>query len=723
MSTCISFSCSCHFPQTDAVSNTPEIFLTDIPEVPNILDEENIPEPSGISAGKEVLESVYVKDTEEEMADIVNHKPFIETVVIIPDTTEQGIIMEDDLTENNPDVDVSETVIEDVFFEREEPPSETVAKELTTESTSVVLEKPTIVASEEPIPVEKRGQEITEAPSRDIQDTAVTEEESSEITETGPKFSDLAVSKNPESDMPAELPSEYPAVEFIPDETKPSPSELDNSEMVVPVTQVSVFVTEVTIQDSVLTTTEQTAKDMKKDSVADDKPTVVNKVTSKPSILILEDEETPNISDDEIEGKEGTPLDREEGVHEGETTKSGAQEEAASVEDDMGTVVENDEVIEHLAKTVEILEPSGSDAKESSEETIQAFGTPAYKLEPEEKVEEEEENTEAPAKEAHRIHVEELFELRGERGEEPESVKDSPKKTENKVPTGASQQGSEVEDEKVPVIPSAPLESSELNLEEVDEDDVAETEEEGSPPGTSMNSETSKETTIESDEAVTPITEEVQGLLPGSSVDTSETEEEVQVNPDEDVQLEATDTTSEVKPTSDALESFHDTEKQTIPEAPSIAPPDVVPHLEETNQLDEISPDSPHDPVLNTSPASPIELFPKEVEVISPEDTTEYVEEPATVESAEAVSDGPIEDSTHVTTVGVTPKYVVEYNNGNFPDLAVGPFDGDDGLFGNNGFDLDNEEEHSVRRFHQEMLFQAVSSNTTILSTDWKRDR
>lgn len=704
MLTCIYFSCLCHFPQTDTLINTPEIILTHIPEVLNIFEDENIPEgPS--SADKEVLESIYVKDTEEAMADIVNHEPFTQTVVVIPDTTEEGVIMKDDLTENYPDdLDVSETVTEDIFLEREEPPSETVAKEFTMGSTSVVLEKPTIVASEEANPMETRGQEVTEAASRDVvhhvKDTAVTGEEPSEITETGPESSDLAVLKESESEMPAEPPAEYPAVEFIPGETKPSPSEFDDSEMFIPATQVSAFETEVTIQDSVLTTTEQTAEDIKKDSVVDDKPTVVIKVTSEPSVLIPEDaaEATPKISDDETEGKEETPLEREDEVLEGETTKTGAQEDAASVEEDKKTVVENNEVTEHLAKSVEMLEPSGSDGKESSEETTQTFGTPAYELEPEEKMAEEEKNIEERAKEADRIHVEELEEPSRERGEEPESVEESPKSTENKVPTGASQKGSEDKDEKAPVIPSAPLENPELNLEEVDEGVVAETEDEGSPPGSSVNSEMTEETTAESDEAVTPMIEEVEGSLPGSGVkDTSEPGEDVQVIPDENAQLEAADTTSEVEPPSDVLESFHDSEKETIPEAPSTAPPDVVPHLEETNQLHEISPDGPHDPGDPISPASPIEISPKEVEVVSPEDTTEYVE-PATVESAESASDDPLEESTSVTTVGVTPKYVVEYNNGNFPDLAEGPFGGDDGLFGNNGFDADNEEENSVRK-------------------------
>lgn len=696
------------------------MIFTDIPEVLNIPEDGDITE-GPLSGGKEVLESVYFKDAEEEMADIVTHKTFTETVVeygedtIVPDTTEAKVVMEDDLTENNPDVvDVSESVIEDISLESKEPPSVTEAKEFTTEGTYVVIEKPTIKSSEEANPVETRRQGITEAPSIDvihhIQDTTVTEEEPSEITETGPKYSEFNVLRESESDTPAEPPSEYPAVELIPDETKPSPSEFDDSEIFIPVARDPVLETEVTTQDYVLTTTEQT-DNIRRDDVPGDKPTVVIKATSEPSIVFPEDaaEETPKTSDDEIEGKEETSEVKEDGVLEDETIKIGTQEEAASVEDDMGTVVESDKVIEHEATNVEILEPLGSDAKESTEETTKPFETPAYKLEPDEKMAVEEEHSEEPGKEADRTqeHVKEPVEPSKELGEKPEFVEESPKKTKNKVPT--SQQESEVEDGKGPVIPSAPLENPELNLEEAHEDDVGETEEEGSPPDTSLNSEISDETTTASDEAVTLTIEQVEGSLPGSGVEgTSEPEEEVQVKPDEEVKPEATDRTSVVEPTSDVLESLHDSEKKTIPDLPIIVSPDVVPHLEETTQLDEMSPDTPHDPVLTTSPASPTEIFPKVVEVLFPEHTTDYAEEPATAESTEGTSDDTTGESTPVMTVDVTPKYVVEYNNGNFPDLTEGPFYGDDGLLGNNGFDLDNEEENSVRWIHQEILFQAM---------------
>lgn len=698
------------------------MILTDIPEVLNIPEVEDITE-GPLSGGKEVLESVYVKDAEEEMADIVTHKTFTETVVeygediIVPDTTEAKVVMKDDLTENNPDfVDVSASVIEDISLESKEPPSVTKAKEFTTESTYVVIEKPTIKSFEEANPVETRRQEITEAPSIDvihyIQDTTVTEEEPSEITDTGPKSSELNVLRESESEKPAELPSEYPAVELIPDETTPSPSEFDDNEIFIPVAPDPVLETEVTTQDYVLTTTEQT-DNIRKDDVPDDKPTAVIKATSEPSIVFPEDavKETPKTSDGEIEGKEETSEVKEDGVLEDETIKTGSQEEAASVEDDMGTVDESDKVIEHEAKNVEILEPFGSDAKESTEETTKPIETPTYELEPEEKMAVEEEHFEEPGKEADRAqeHVKELVGPSEELGEEPEFVQETPKNTKNKVPTGTSQQESEVEDGNHPVIPSAPLESPELNLEEVHEDDVGETEEEGSPPDATVNSEISDETTTVSDEAVTLTIEEVEGSLPGSVVeDTSEPGEEVRVKPDEEVKPEATDRTSVVEPTSDDLESLHDSEKKTTPDLPIIASPDVVPHLEETTQLDEMSPDTPHDPVLTTSPASPTKIFPKVVEVVSPEDTTEYAEEPATAESTEGTSDDTTGDSTPVMTVAVTPKYVVEYNNGNFPDLTEGLFDGDDGLLGNNGFDLDNEEENSVRWIHQDILFQAM---------------
>lgn len=603
------FDAAASAPPSEASLQEPELLPTGVPGVPaGPVDELVLEGPA--SAGTEVPESVYGGDPEEEMADDVTHKP-------VPHTEEE-VVVADVPSESRPDaVDVSETVVEDVSPESEEPPSEIVAKEFITLSTSVVLAKPTMESSEEANVVETTGQEVTEAPPGDvihrIQDTTVRVEEPSEVTETGP-----------ESDRPAEPPSEHPPDgESTPDgsRTRTSPSEtpaptvpvgeFEDRELFLGVTPDPVPETEINAQDYVLTTSERTA---------------VVTVTSAVSGATTEDaaEETPNTSDEESEGKEETPEEGADGVAqvlEGETTITSPPVEAA--------------------------------AKPSR--------TPAVKQEPEEETVEEGEDAEEPKKEADGTEelLEESARAGGKPGKEPEFVEEGPKKTKGKVPTGASQQEPGVEAETGPAIPSAPLENPEVTLEKVDEDDVAETGEEGSLPDT-VSSETSEETTTEADEE--------EGLLPGSGVEeTSEPEEEVPVNLDEEVPPEATESTAVVEPASDALESFHDSGKEPVPEPPSIAPPEVVPHLAEgdTNQLDEMSPESPRE-LLNTSPVSPTEIFSGIVEVAPAEDT------PA-------------------TAAGVTPKYVVEYNNGNFPDLTEGPFGGDEGLLGK------DEEENSVR--------------------------
>lgn len=468
MSTHLSFSCSHCFPEADAIvigpdassadpdgpppgfdaaasapprepsSQEPEVILTDVPEVLTGPEDDHVPEGPA-SAGTEVLEAVYGEGPEEEVADDVPHKTFQD--VLIPDTEEE-VLVGDDLSEIIPDiVEVSETVAEDVSPESEEPPSEILAKEFITGSTSVVLAKPTMESPEEANFVKTTGQELTEAPPGDvihrIQDTAVTGEEPSEITETGAES----------SDRPAEPPSEHPPDgKLTPDGTRTRTSTSETPALVVPVGEFEdneIFLgvtpdpvpeTEVTTQDWVPTLSEQAAGDM---------------VTSETSGATTEDaeEETPKTSDDE-------PKEREDGVAqvlEGETTITGPPEEAA--------------------------------AKPSR--------TPASEQEPEEEMVEKGERSKEPKKEAD--GTEELLE------QSAESVEEVPKKSEEKVTSAVSQQEPGIEAETGPVIPSAPLENPEVTLEKVDEHDVPEAEAEGSRPETVI-SQTSEETTTEADE-------------------------------------------------------------------------------------------------------------------------------------------------------------------------------------------------------------------------------
>lgn len=586
-------------PPSEASPQELELILSDLPDVLIRPEDELAPEGPA-PAGTEVLESVLGEDPEDEVAD-VTHEPYQD--ILVPDAEEE-VVVEDVLSEPVPDaVDMSKTVVEDLYPENEEPPSETVAEEFITGRTSVVLSKPTVASSEDANSVGTPGQDIMESPPGDVihhvQETAVLGEE-------------------PEGDRSAGPPSDHPPdEELTPDGTRIRTNSSETPVLMVVVGEDPdpVPETKVTTQAWVaLTTSEQMTSD---------------KVTSETSGGTTEDAETPNTLDDGSKEREETAEEIEDGqVLEGET----------------------------------ITGPPEAAAKPSR--------TPTSIQEPEEETAEEGEVVEEPTNEAD--GSEELLEepagAGGKPGTEPSFVEEGPKKTKEKVPTGASQQepGSEVE--TGPVIPS--LENLEVAPEKVGEDDVAEAEEDRPLPDSSETSEEPETTEVD----------EAEALLPGSGVEeTPEIEEEVPA--------EATENTAAEEPTGDVLESVHDSEKEPIPGPPSIAPPEVVPDLAEggTNQLSEISSKIPREPVLNTSPVSPTEISPK------------------------------VED----VTVGVTAKYVVEYNNGNFPDLTQDPFGGDEDLLGNDGFDLDAEEENSVRSLSSSA--DAVSEDVTfLLSADWK---
>ena len=83
-------------------------------------------------------------------------------------------------------------------------------------------------------------------------------------------------------------------------------------------------------------------------------------------------------------------------------------------------------------------------------------------------------------------------------------------------------------------------------------------------------------------------------------------------------------------------------------------------------------------------PAEDVAEIMSEAPVIVPQDPVE--ETPSEIA-------GVTEEATHGSTLEVTTKYVVETNNGNFPDPTERPHEVDDNLLGNNGF---FEQENSV---------------------------
>ncbi|XP_029941956.1 interphotoreceptor matrix proteoglycan 2-like [Salarias fasciatus] len=94
-------------------------------------------------------------------------------------------------------------------------------------------------------------------------------------------------------------------------------------------------------------------------------------------------------------------------------------------------------------------------------------------------------------------------------------------------------------------------------------------------------------------------------------------------------------------------------------------------------------------------PESVPEAEEKTLEPATPEEVIpESAKERSTEEPAAPTTE--VEDGSQGTTSSVeaTTKYVLEYNNGNFPDLTEPPLDED--LLGNNGFGLEDEQETSI---------------------------
>ncbi|KAG7232505.1 hypothetical protein INR49_008799 [Caranx melampygus] len=207
-------------------------------------------------------------------------------------------------------------------------------------------------------------------------------------------------------------------------------------------------------------------------------------------------------------------------------------------------------------------------------------------------------------------------------------------------------------------------EASEETTEE-EGDGFGETEAEGSKP----------EVPEEPDEEITPVVivvpEDTEGLAPGT----------------------------EVEETPEAPGDFEeDEQEETVPEAPGETSPGVVTGPGADVEIPE-----------EGSPESPEELLPEEDGEVS-EDSVQVApaEGPqgkdvgvSTEEAGEMKTEAPADDTTQrsttsaVTPVEVTTKYVVEYNNGNFPELTERPHDVDDNRLGNNGFSFEDEEENS----------------------------
>uniref|UniRef100_A0A3Q3A2F1 Titin homolog n=1 Tax=Kryptolebias marmoratus TaxID=37003 RepID=A0A3Q3A2F1_KRYMA len=263
-----------------------------------------------------------------------------------------------------------------------------------------------------------------------------------------------------------------------------------------------------------------------------------------------------------------------------------------------------------------------------------------------------------------------------------------------------------VEEDKAHVLPtsidktqerteSGPLEDREDGTSETTEDITEEKD------GTTELSElVFPETPTESEDEITPVVvvlpEDVEELLPG---EVDETLEEPVRPPGDPEVLVPPETTKETTP--------HEAEPEPVTEySPGVQGEVLFKDLSEISPevVTEVHPGKISE-VETIKQMTPEEVLPSEDSVQAAEDVGETIPEspgkvtpePLHEPTPETVVEAPTESTQGTTTAGgstlaVTTKYVVETNNGNFPDLMKLPHEEDDNLLGNNGFLLEDEQ-------------------------------
>lgn len=501
----------------------------------------------------------------------------------------------------------------------------------------------------------------------------------------------------------------------------------------------TIITTETDVNEPTMTVSDSAEEELKNEDAAVVESEVVDtdeeKLTEEPeeAIFTAEDATEPSVQLTTEVGEmlDETATEREESTEvPGEQTKDGEETTEAPVE------LEEEQAEGPTEETVEIVEPPLETVKPT-----EALAEP--QPEPTEETELIEESTNKAE------HVETDVEEQREPSGEPVQEADVTKEVEEEeAPIGGSPQEPEKvsqEDESdLDVMPSENIEGAtgepsedqeEATIVEIMTEDtgVSELETEATQPEVLEEAtlETFDVTTPGSDEVITPIIavvpEDTEGLLPETEVEELP-EEEVKAQPPEDSELEVQPGTTDVPPqvlepieeVSDS-EDFGEVEEEAVPEIPSVGPQEVVTYAWTSTKVGAIEPDkvtqdgfpkghviSVEDSVLQEVEAVPLEAEGEDVEEIvtdapvaaTSESHREILPE-STAETEPGTTMTAPEEPTSMTPLKPTPKYIVEYNNGNFPDITESPYFVDD-LLGNNGFGLD-EDENSVS-FHKRVL-------------------
>lgn len=525
---------------------------------------------------------------------------------------------------------------------------------------------------------------------------------------------------------------------FVEAAEKPE-EEVEAEEASVEEAEFTTVITETDVNEPTMTAVSETAEEEVKNEdaavVEGEVDADEEKLTEEPeeAIFTAEDATEPSV---QLTTEVGEMLDeaateREESTEvPGEQTQDGEETTEATVEPEEeqteGPTEETTEIVEPPVETVKPSEAPAEPLPEPTEETelIEQPRNEAEQVETD--AEEQGEPTGEPVQEAGITkEVEEEETPIGGSPQEPEEISED----ESDLDVMPSENTEEATGE-----PSEDQEEAATIVEIMTEDTgVSEFETEATQPEVLEEAtlETFDVTTPGSDEVITPIIvavpEDTEGLLTETEVE-EPPEEEVKVQLPEDSALEVQPGAANVppqvlEPIDEVLDSkdFGEVEEEVVPEIPSVVPEEVVTYA--WTKVGAIEPDKvtqdgfPKGHVISVedSVLQEVEAVPPEVEG---EDGEEIATEAPVVESTAESDRGTTmkapEEPTSMTPLKPTPKYIMEYNNGNFPDITESPYFVDDNLLGNNGFGLD-EDESSVS-FHKRVLCETSLHCPSVLT-------
>nr|XP_020447554.1 interphotoreceptor matrix proteoglycan 2-like isoform X2 [Monopterus albus] len=612
-------------------------------------------------------------------ADIVTHKPL------------GGKLGEDRTVPYTTDVEAVDTVekvvpnsevIQEVTSEDEEPPSEVVAEEVLTEAAAVVPTKPTMTPTTEAAIEEELGQEtapepVAEAPEG-IPETTAEVFVGLEVEDLPDNSLDISHNITLSDEVP-KGPLITEAVLFI----------IDPGSEEEAVTQGQESASDVEAETSVLTTTGRTEAEASEDTgqgkAPEDKLTLMAEVTSNPAVV----EVPQNTTAVGTEAADETAQEArcEEATTEAVAAEMGVKEttEKPAVQTDV-TVTQVETAEEELPDEAEGAAAAMEEAVEAPVEAITGTAEGPVKT------------VDVIAKEPEEGSLQAAGEPVGGGEEATEAPTDSVEKDKGDVVPGpAVETVPEPEEEAV-----APMEGgAEREPTEAAHDETNPTGKPAADVTDDLVPESHAETFSES-EAITPF---------------------VVVIP-EDSEVEGTsEMTKESSTQKLALSSeVPHVEKEHTPEAPSETCAVVVTpaHPRMTSEMEspgEVSPEKDGTLSEDSIQAVLAEVSPERDEGVSPDVTAEDVgvmmtEAPAGEITPDVSAERPrgtaTEETSPAPSVEVTTKYVVEYNNGNFPDLTERPYNMEDTLLGNNGFEIELELDNSIGNEIDDTLLQPL---------------